>query len=79
MDVNDLMNDPMQALTKGWSLLSVGMGELGKVAAQGAKYANENFVRPAQEQWNDPNFRNNVNGYVSAVTQKVSPSHVSML
>lgn len=82
MDVNDLINDPMQALTKGWSLLSVGVGELSKVAAEGVRvaaqnagefgrYANENYVKPAQEQWNDPNFRNNVNGYVSAVTQKV--------
>ncbi|SAL94745.1 hypothetical protein [Absidia glauca] len=78
VDVNDIMNDPMQALTKGWSLLSVGMGELGKVAAQGAKYANENFVRPAQEQWNDPNFRNNVNGYVSAVTQKTQSLYTNL-
>ncbi|ORZ16441.1 hypothetical protein BCR42DRAFT_36047 [Absidia repens] len=66
-DMNDMMNDPMQALTKGWSLLSVGVGEIGKVAGQIGKYANENYVRPAQEQWNDPNFRNNVNGYTQSL------------
>ncbi|CAO3586430.1 unnamed protein product [Absidia cylindrospora] len=66
-DMNDLMNDPMQALTKGWSFLSVGVGEIGKVAGQIGKYANENYVRPAQEQWNDPNFRNNVNGYTQSL------------
>ncbi|CAO3629523.1 unnamed protein product [Cunninghamella blakesleeana] len=81
LDVNDIINDPMQALTKGWSFLSTGVGELSKVAAEGVrvaaqgagqlgKYANENYVKPAQEQLNDPNFRNNVNGYFSAVSQK---------
>lgn len=71
----------MQALTKGWSLLSVGMEELGKltaesikVAAQGAgqlgRYANDNYVKPAQEQWSNPNFRNNVAGYVQNLGEK---------
>jgi hypothetical protein len=77
--LDDLMNDPVQALTKGWSFLSVGMEELGKVAVEGVKiaaqgagqfsrYANENYVKPAQSQWNDPNFRNNVNNYVQSFT-----------
>ncbi|KAG0172913.1 Zn finger-containing GTPase- Activating Protein for ARF [Apophysomyces sp. BC1034] len=80
-DLNDIMNDPMQALTKGWSFLSSGMEELGKVAAEGARmaaqgaghlgrYANENYVQPATNQLNDPNFRNNVSSYVSSFTQK---------
>lgn len=71
----------MQALTKGWSLLSMGMEELGKVAAESVKvaaqgagqlgrYANDNYVKPAQTQWNDPNFRNNVSGYVSTFGEK---------
>ncbi|CAO3587780.1 unnamed protein product [Absidia cylindrospora] len=89
VDVNDLINDPMQALTKGWSLLSVGVDEISKVAAEGVRvaaqnagqlgrYANENYVKPAQDQWNDPNFRNNVNGYVSAVTQKTQSLYTSL-
>ncbi|KAL0078266.1 hypothetical protein F4703DRAFT_1879547 [Phycomyces blakesleeanus] len=80
-DLNELINDPIQALSKGWSLLSVGVGELTKVAAEGAriaaqgagqigKYANENYVKPAATQLNDPNFRNNVSGYVNTLTQK---------
>lgn len=71
----------MQALTKGWSLLSMGMEELGKVAAEGVKvaaqgagqlgrYANDNYVKPAQTQWNDPNFKNNVTGYVQTFGEK---------
>ncbi|CAO3647404.1 unnamed protein product [Cunninghamella echinulata] len=90
LDVNDIINDPMQALTKGWSLLSTGVGELSKVAAEGVrvaaqgagqfgKYANDNYVKPAQDQFNDPNFRNNVNGYFSAVTQKVIISFYLLL
>lgn len=68
--IDDIINDPMQALTKGWSLLSMGMEELGKAAAQGARYANDNYVRPAQTQWNDPNFSNNVSGYVQNISEK---------
>ncbi|KAI9478844.1 MAG: hypothetical protein EXX96DRAFT_261677 [Benjaminiella poitrasii] len=79
--MDDILNDPMQAITKGWSLLSMGMEELGKVAAEGVKvaaqsaghfsrYANENYVKPAQNQWNDPDFRNNVNGYVQTLSEK---------
>lgn len=71
----------MQALTKGWSLLSMGMEELGKVAAEGVKvaaqgagqigrYTNDNYIKPAQTQWNDPNFRNNVTGYVQTFSDK---------
>ncbi|KAI8584151.1 hypothetical protein K450DRAFT_218416 [Umbelopsis ramanniana AG] len=66
-DMNDIMNDPMQALTKGWSLLSVAAVESAKYAAQGAeqftKYANENYVRPASQHLADPNLRNNVSSY----------------
>ncbi|KAG1082779.1 hypothetical protein G6F42_022451 [Rhizopus arrhizus] len=68
--IDDIINDPMQALTKGWSLLSMGMEELGKAAAQGARYANDNYVKPAQSQWNDPNFRSNVTGYVQNISEK---------
>lgn len=59
----------------------MGMEELGKVAsesvkvaAQGAgqlsRYANDNYVKPAQTQWNDPNFKNNVSGYVQNISEK---------
>ncbi|CEP19321.1 hypothetical protein [Parasitella parasitica] len=68
--IEDVLNDPMQAFTKGWSLLSMGMEELGKAAAQGARYANDNYVKPAQTQWNDPNFRSNVSGYVQNISEK---------
>ncbi|KAI8334072.1 putative GTPase activating protein for Arf-domain-containing protein, partial [Choanephora cucurbitarum] len=79
--MEDIMNDPMQALSKGWSFLSHSMEEIGKVATEGVKvvaqnagefgrYANENYVKPAQAQWNDPNLRNNMNGYVQNISEK---------
>lgn len=81
-DLNDIINDPMQALTKGWSLLSVGMEVLGTAAVEGARIAahgaqevahiaNERVVKPAQEQLNDPNLRANVAGYVSQLGKTV--------
>ncbi|KAI9249519.1 hypothetical protein BDA99DRAFT_564474 [Phascolomyces articulosus] len=72
-DLNDLMNDPMQAINKGWSLLSYGMEELGKVAANGARVAAQQagqLGRYANEQLNDPNLRNNVSDYVNTFSKK---------
>lgn len=64
----------MQALSKGWSLLSLGMEELGKVAAEGARAAVQGagqLSKYANEQWNDPNLRNNVSEYVNSFSRKV--------
>ncbi|KAI7850610.1 hypothetical protein BDC45DRAFT_518048 [Circinella umbellata] len=72
-DLNDIINDPMQAINKGWSFLSYGMEELGKVAASGARVAAQQagqFSRYANEQLNDPNLRNNVSEYVNTFSKK---------
>ncbi|KAI7882239.1 hypothetical protein K492DRAFT_60619 [Lichtheimia hyalospora FSU 10163] len=72
-DLQDIVNDPMKALSKGWSFLSYGMEELGKVAVTGAQAAAQGagqLGRYANEQWNDPNLRDNVNQYVSSFTTK---------
>ncbi|CDH49828.1 adp-ribosylation factor gtpase-activatingprotein 1-like [Lichtheimia corymbifera JMRC:FSU:9682] len=72
-DFQDIVNDPMKALSKGWSFLSYGMEELGKVAVTGAQAAAQSagqLGRYANEQWNDPNLRDNVNQYVSSFTTK---------
>lgn len=74
-DIQDLINDPMQALTKGWSYLSLGMEELGKVAATGARAAAQGagqLGRYANDQWNDPNLQKNVSDYVNAFSKKVA-------
>ncbi|OZJ03084.1 hypothetical protein BZG36_03902 [Bifiguratus adelaidae] len=80
-DLNDVINDPMAALTKGWSFLSAAAVEGAKYAAQGAEqavhYANERVVKPAQEQLNDPNFRGNLSGYVESIKSGVANAYTS--
>lgn len=74
-DLQDIMNDPMSALSKGWSFLSSGMEELGKVAVEGARVAAQGagqLGRYANEQLNDPNLRSNVNDYVNSFSRKVN-------
>ncbi|KAJ1958678.1 Zn finger-containing GTPase- Activating Protein for ARF [Dipsacomyces acuminosporus] len=67
----DIVNDPSAALSKGWSLLTMGaqtaLSTLGTVAGT----INENYVRPATEKIQDPNFRNDMSSYVSTIGLKV--------
>ncbi|KAJ2729150.1 Zn finger-containing GTPase- Activating Protein for ARF [Coemansia sp. D1744] len=67
----DIANDPVAALSKGWSFLSSGaqtaLSSLGTVAGT----INESYVRPATEKIQDPNFRSGVTTYVSSIGQKV--------
>ncbi|KAI8320469.1 ArfGap-domain-containing protein [Martensiomyces pterosporus] len=71
LNPQDIVNDPAAALTKGWSLLTMGaqtaLSTLGTVAGS----INENYVRPAAEKIQDPNFRNEVSSYVSTIGVKV--------
>jgi ADP-ribosylation factor GTPase-activating protein 1 len=66
-----MVNDPKEAINKGWSLLSY----VGKAAVEFGRYANDTYVSPAARQLADPEFRSqvrdNVSNYVSSFTQKV--------
>ncbi|KAF9970445.1 Zn finger-containing GTPase- Activating Protein for ARF [Actinomortierella ambigua] len=64
LDVQDILNDPGAALSKGWSILS-------STLATGANMLNENVIKPAAATVSDPEFQNKVGGYVSAIGQKV--------
>ncbi|KAJ2660069.1 Zn finger-containing GTPase- Activating Protein for ARF, partial [Coemansia sp. RSA 1200] len=70
----DIVNDPSAALSKGWSLFSMGaqtaLSTLGTVAGS----INENYVRPATGKIHDPNFRNDVTSYVSTIGSKLEES-----
>ncbi|KAJ2555488.1 Zn finger-containing GTPase- Activating Protein for ARF [Coemansia sp. RSA 1933] len=70
----DIVNDPSAALSKGWSLFSMGaqtaFNTLGTVAGS----INENYVRPAAEKIHDPNFRSDVTSYVSTIGTKLEES-----
>ncbi|KAG0056909.1 Zn finger-containing GTPase- Activating Protein for ARF [Gryganskiella cystojenkinii] len=64
LDVNDILNDPAAALSKGWSLLSTTL-------VAGANMINENVIKPTAATVTDPEFQNKVGGYVSSLGQKV--------
>ncbi|KAI8888407.1 hypothetical protein K501DRAFT_282872 [Backusella circina FSU 941] len=70
LDLREIVNDPKEAINKGWSLLSY----VGKAAVEFGRYANDNYVRPAASQLADPEFRSqvrdNVSNYVSSFAQK---------
>ncbi|KAG0374466.1 Zn finger-containing GTPase- Activating Protein for ARF [Mortierella sp. AD032] len=63
-DVNDIVNDPAAALSKGWSLLSTTL-------VAGANMINENVIKPTAATVTDPDFQSKVGGYVSSIGQKV--------
>ncbi|KAJ2159789.1 Zn finger-containing GTPase- Activating Protein for ARF [Coemansia sp. RSA 552] len=67
----DITNDPVAALSRGWSFLSSGaqsaISTLGTVAGS----INESYVRPTAEKIQDPNFRNDVTSYVSTIGHRV--------
>lgn len=65
LDVNDILNDPAAALSKGWSLLSTTL-------VAGANMINENVIKPTAATVTDPDFQNKVGGYVSSIGQKVN-------
>lgn len=82
-DLNEIINDPTQALSKGWSFLSMGLETVAGVAVEGVKVAahtaeqvghmaNERIVKPGMEQLRDPNFNQNVVGYIGAVSKTVT-------
>ncbi|KAG0258484.1 Zn finger-containing GTPase- Activating Protein for ARF [Mortierella polycephala] len=64
LDVNDILNDPAAALSKGWSMLSTTL-------VAGATMINENVIKPTTATVTDPEFQNKVGGYVSSIGQKV--------
>ncbi|KAJ2740511.1 Zn finger-containing GTPase- Activating Protein for ARF [Coemansia sp. BCRC 34301] len=67
----DIVNDPAAALSKGWSFLAMGaqsaLSTIGTVAGS----ISDNYVRPAAEKIQDPNFRNDMSSYVSNIGLKV--------
>ncbi|KAG0242330.1 putative GTPase activating protein for Arf-domain-containing protein [Mortierella sp. GBAus27b] len=64
MDVNDILNDPAAALSKGWNILS-------STLAAGATMLNENVIKPTTATVTDPDFQSKVGDYVSSLGQKV--------
>ncbi|TFK85435.1 ArfGap-domain-containing protein [Polyporus arcularius HHB13444] len=56
--LSDLQENPVAALSKGWSLLSAAVAGASRVVA-------ENVIQPGLEKVSDPNFQASVRGYVA--------------
>ncbi|KAI8052415.1 hypothetical protein BDF22DRAFT_519099 [Syncephalis plumigaleata] len=86
-DTDDLINDPLGSLSKGWSFFSSRATSVLSVAAaqmaEGAKIAaekagefgqtfNESVVQPTRDTVQDPEFSNKVSGFVSTFGSAVA-------
>jgi len=61
--LTDLQENPMVALSKGWSLLSAAV-------AGATKVVSENVIQPGMEKISDPTFQASVKGYVSEAQKR---------
>lgn len=63
--VDELVNDPLAALSKGWSFFS-------SAAVSTAKSVNEKVIQPTAQRVMDPEFQEQMKGYVGTVSKQVS-------
>lgn len=63
--LNDLQENPMAALSKGWSLFSAAV-------AGATKAVSENVIQPGMEKVTDPNFHASVRGYMTEAQKKAT-------
>ncbi|RKP11906.1 putative GTPase activating protein for Arf-domain-containing protein, partial [Piptocephalis cylindrospora] len=79
----ELANDPLASLSKGWSLFSSTASTVLGHVAEGAKYAagelNTNVINPTREAVSDPEFHDRFRGFVRDMgTQVADTSHRGM-
>ena len=60
---SDLQDNPLGAISKGWSLFSAAVVGASKVVS-------ENVIQPGVEKITDPNFQSSVKGYVSEAQKR---------
>jgi len=63
--LSDLQENPMAALSKGWSLFSAAVVGATKVVS-------ENVIQPGMEKVADPNFHASVRGYMTEAQKKAA-------
>ncbi|KAI0375870.1 ArfGap-domain-containing protein [Pilatotrama ljubarskyi] len=61
--LSELQENPVAALSKGWSLLSAAVAGASRVVT-------ENVIQPGMEKVKDPNFQAGVRGYVSEASKR---------
>ncbi|GLB34062.1 putative arfGap-domain-containing protein [Lyophyllum shimeji] len=63
--LNDLQQNPLGALSKGWSLFSAAVVGAGKAVT-------ENVIQPGVEKVTDPNFQASVKGYMTEAQKRAA-------
>lgn len=63
--LSELQDNPVAALSKGWSLFSAAI-------AGATKAVSENVIQPGMEKVMDPNFQQGVKGYVSEASKRAA-------
>lgn len=63
--LSELQDNPVAALSKGWSLFSAAV-------AGATKAVSENVIQPGMERVMDPNFQQGVKGYVSEASKRAA-------
>jgi ADP-ribosylation factor GTPase-activating protein 1 len=63
--LTDLQENPLGALTKGWSLFSSAVVGAGRAVS-------ENVIQPGVEKVTDPNFQASVKGYMTEAQKKAA-------
>ncbi|CAG8618882.1 9965_t:CDS:2 [Acaulospora morrowiae] len=75
-DFDELINNPVGALTKGLNILGHHVIEGAKLAAQGAETlgqtVNEHVIRPTTEKVRDPDFTQQLSGYMVGIGKTVT-------
>jgi ADP-ribosylation factor GTPase-activating protein 1 len=63
--LTDLQDNPLGALSKGWSLFSSAVVGAGRVVS-------ENVIQPGVERVTDPNFQASVKGYMTEAQKRAA-------
>ncbi|PPQ78220.1 hypothetical protein CVT25_015539 [Psilocybe cyanescens] len=63
--LNELQENPVAAISKGWSLFAAAVAGASRVVA-------ENVIQPGVEKVTDPNFQASVKGYMSEAQKKAT-------
>jgi ADP-ribosylation factor GTPase-activating protein 1 len=63
--LTDLQDNPLGALSKGWSLFSSAVVGAGRVVS-------ENVIQPGMEKVTDPNFQASVKGYMTEAQKRAA-------
>ncbi len=72
---DNVLDDPIASLSKGWSIFSSFAIQGAKLAVSGAetlgKTVTENVIKPTAAAVRDPDFQQNLTSYVGTIGQKV--------